>query len=433
MEKNEKDRADVLSTGQHNPIMSLPRLSKGANILYFDIQQRQLFINPSLRKRIVEGGAGAGKTLLCLLKSIEITRSDDSNDNVMIFAPFPHTLRCTRFLKANGVDVLNESEFPPVLERHSKSVVYVYDLDQVLNVCPVNVSSMKPHHIFFDDAQSVFRKADADDFEKWKRVQSLFADLHQHSKNNKRLYAWFCLDKFQTCPNSGVLPWMTINKDMDGKSLGINGLPKVFKLDSIMRNAAPIIKHMLVDVQLLSTVHDQEEENHYSVGHSINGPGIEYHVLIYPGHIQSCLPTVGNYMSSTLSKLLKMYPTIDIAVLYDDDDFTESSSWSNVIKSLDEKVLSIQESIESDNTNCRKVIVDKAINVASFECPIVIVICSDPGCPNLEDVAKIYTLTSRGRSKLIVVPLVQADSYFGLNIEYIKVLHPQVVFNVTTL
>ena len=79
------------------------RTAVGFNLLYLTLQQFDLFYN--IKKAVVRAPAGCGKTVLVLLRILQLV-ADKTADKILLIGPWPHVLRCKMFLESNGLSVL---------------------------------------------------------------------------------------------------------------------------------------------------------------------------------------------------------------------------------------------------------------------------------------------------------------------------------------
>ena len=159
--ENLKKESEPLFNVQFCDETSVPR--ETMNLIYLTTRQFNLLFNGPL-KLLIEGPAGTGKTLIILLKILYLVRSE-TPFNILLIAPFPHSVRCKRFLEDNNVDARLEDSFPIKLldncdrKQASQPIVRVVDLTKLSDWCDTHIKLIGPvdihGHVFVDDFQSI--------------------------------------------------------------------------------------------------------------------------------------------------------------------------------------------------------------------------------------------------------------------------------------
>ena len=86
------------------------------NLIYLTPQQKDIFDHyPHL---ILRGHAGCGKTVLSLLKVVEVLQKN-SNDQLVLVAPSPHHLRSLNYLRNNSIHADVVKKFLSKLTRNN--------------------------------------------------------------------------------------------------------------------------------------------------------------------------------------------------------------------------------------------------------------------------------------------------------------------------
>lgn len=422
-DKHEEKRAETLSNVVYNPLASIPRLK----VVYLSPEQWQLFRDKSLRLMIIKGGAGTGKSMLCLFKVLELVRTHTGLFIIIFAAPYPQNIRCKKFLQENNVAVKESAQFPPEANTIDEiPVVYIYELHHLAKeLLPANPSWTPPISIFVDDVQSLYGNGEKEGYIKWSRIQRLFSDVCLQVDQDVRSYAWMCLDKFQHCEKEArtFRPWMDPGKAFDGTQLDFNRMPGTYEIHAIMRNASPIGEVLLTDLQHLRDIYQCQ------LGHNINGPLVDRYVLIHSNTRDQSHLDIVQAMSDTLRTTLDIYSDADVALLHDDADFLSTTIWTDVLEVLKINPISIEDYIYLRDQNKRQIVADKVEHVASFECPIVIVIITNPGASP----ASRYSMSSRARSKLTRVELWHESSDCRRHIDRVKQKYPNVNMHVVNV
>ena len=164
-------------------------------------------------------------------------------------------------------------------------------------------------------------------------------------------------------------------------------------LDEVLRNSQPILE--VVDKEYSEdSYHTSQSVPVRKDGHSINGPPVDMYLLT-----GSCEDTE-EYLKDTLEKIFSEWAQVPTAVLHDDGYVGELCA--TVIRELGKVTINIKNFYDQRNTlQYSQVVCDRSSQVSSFEIPLVIRVGRGAGFD--------YPLTSRARSKLIIIDL-EADS-----------------------
>ena len=87
---------NISTSSMNDRFLNVDELS----VLYFSPQQQMIFDN--YPRALIRSHAGCGKTLLILLKILDILYKDPSQKIVLV-APYPHNIRCKIILEKNKV------------------------------------------------------------------------------------------------------------------------------------------------------------------------------------------------------------------------------------------------------------------------------------------------------------------------------------------
>ena len=393
---------------------------KTMDIFYLKPRQLDLLRNVPV-KCAIEGPAGTGKTLVLLLKIINLV-IEESAYNIILMTPFPHTVRCKTFLEDNNVEIQMEEAFPlhPLnacdRKHPSRPVVRIVDLKKFKKWClPIDYDSdcsdnyrgyiggygdhievdaidCLQEHVFVDDMQTVFNAYD-DGVSESECIELLSKSCDMP---NVDIYVWLAYD---TAQNHGSF-------DLD--SSFTNSIRKTIKtcfctvnyyeLNEVLRNAKPIIEALKEQYEC-----SVSEVPIHLDGHSINGPPIDCHILM-----KSQKRRRKAYLKGTLQKYLTEWQDVPTAILHDgksDRDISELCI--SVLEDLGKQVIDIEKYYEQRSTLKRdQIVVDSIKQVPSFEIPLAITVYSN--CRKFVS-GSDFTLTSRARSKHIFI-LINANS-----------------------
>lgn len=111
---------------------------------------------------MIRGVAGTGKTVLMLLKIIQLIKFSGTSKKILLLAPYPHHLRCCRLLKSNDIPVICfdkvENLEKTVAEEPSTATVIIMEYREFFtNAETVQKMSnvVQNMHIFIDDIHSL--------------------------------------------------------------------------------------------------------------------------------------------------------------------------------------------------------------------------------------------------------------------------------------
>ena len=142
------DKQEISSNHKITDVVHCPTDTEEFGALYLTPEQKDLLDN--VRHAEVYGAAGTGKTLITLLKCIEI-HSNNANEKKLIIAPDPHNYRCLNMLQANNISVEIIDSFPP--EDINSSCVFVVDLKKFFGG-DIMSHNLDLYNVFIDDLQT---------------------------------------------------------------------------------------------------------------------------------------------------------------------------------------------------------------------------------------------------------------------------------------
>ena len=106
--RSEQTKKLPLTNISYNEPCSIPRQCKEMELVYFTMEQKSLFQHH--KHALVRGAAGSGKSLLLLMKIIELAKSGTSK--TLLIADDPFNIKCCNILTANGVSCDIITTFP---------------------------------------------------------------------------------------------------------------------------------------------------------------------------------------------------------------------------------------------------------------------------------------------------------------------------------
>ena len=366
------------------------------DLLYLKPKQYQLLHNPSNKKIFVIGPAGAGKTVVTILKIVSLVQSG-TKYNILSIAPAPHHLRLKKLLERNGVkDVYLEEDRPlKPLDRdpgRSQPVVRVVQLRKkdVKDGRLFSDAHSYMEHVFIDDIQNEIKHEVVEPF------SLSVKKLSEHLPPD--VYLWIAGDRAQG--------YIYIYRDAFDKG-GV--LPR-FYLTEVLRNTKPIIEIMKVQYLERRGIDDDQTNTMPTMntaGHTINGPSVDIYVQVDDGVIGDDVAeeyvssdddddeVSDKYLKITFETILTEWQNTPTAVICDHET---RSLCVHVLNDLGVNTITIEEYIEQDEVlKTDQIITDVQSNVASFEIPLVIMVTY-----HLMS-SYNFRLTSRARSKLVMV------------------------------
>ena len=126
-------------------VLHCPTDTEEFGALYLTPEQKDLMDN--VRHAEVYGAAGTGKTLITLLKCVEIHRNN-ATEKTLIIAPDPHNYRCWKTLQANSISAEIINSFPP--EDINSSSVFIVDLKKFFDG-DIMSYYLDLYNVFIDD------------------------------------------------------------------------------------------------------------------------------------------------------------------------------------------------------------------------------------------------------------------------------------------
>ena len=383
------------------------------NIFYLKPDQFNLLFNGPM-KLLIEGPAGTGKTIIIILKILYLVNSETKYD-IILFAPFPHHLRCKQLLEKNGVQVhivetLNvtynlELFQSPKRQSKFRPVVRIVDLFKFGRGLWEG-KNISHQHVFVDDLQTTQGNLS------WKELLS--ALIQTCDVQDERVYTWIAFDPVQ---------------QRDKYSIMRDELRRVFKelptyeLNHVLRNTQPI----------LDVVHAEYSTGVVKIlknGHTINGPPVDIHVAISKSLHVTEWPRCRkdhdrNFLKATFENIFKEWHGVPTAVVYGSPD--DGCLCTDVLVALGKKVIDTTTYIEHDiELKHSQVVCGLKEYLSSFEMPLVIVVGYESAECNVP-----YILASRARTKLVLIPLPSRTS--TADIEYWKKSYPDARLIITDL
>ena len=392
------------------------------NLMYMKPKQFELLANNKYVKYQILGPAGTGKTIVILVKIIDLVNAETPY-NIILFAPFPHSLRCERFLQSNHVDARMVKDFPlkssklAARENPVRPIVWIVDMDDFVNYNKTIKESKrvtKPMgdtnflaHVFIDDAQSM--TGDKDSIDRLREICNM---------TQSDIYVWCAIDPVQ---GSNFLE----------HRLNPLQLP-VYELQEILRNSQPIVE--VIKEKYSAKINDfnikKEKFTAIHFGHTINGPPIDCYglrkshnnseecprpqTMLLGDMIVSITPpcilsaTKKRYLKETMCQIFSEYH-VPTAVLYNDGldctclDSHASELSSSVLHELGKQTVNIKDYIKQ---GCLlqpgQVICDSFQNISSFEMPLIIHVYAGSSTAST-CMPLFYPVWSRARSKLIII------------------------------
>ena len=400
-----------LCNAMYCPPASLAR--EVMDLFYLKPDQFNLLFNGPF-KLVIEGPAGTGKTIVILLKIIYLVRSD-TEYNIILFAPYPHNIRCKHFLEKNGVQVLMEETFPlqPLGDAGRGNliapIVRIVDL-QMFNInvfvdmeCYDSAGENEMvnfhEHVFVDDMQAMDFSKIRKNYEKPFQILSQLCNF-----NDKMIHLWLAFDPAQHDGYVGQLRHALCDM-FEGVT--------TYELTYVLRNSRPILR--VVDAEYSSEFVSIRKD-----GHSINGPTVDIYVLT-----NSLNPTrkafyQQQYLKKELDSIFKKWHDVPTAIVC--HKTSVDNLCSSILKDLEKETCSIKDYIEQGNIlNPSQVVLDSMDCVPSFEMPFIIAVTETVFTTLL------YVLSSRARTKLVLL-ILDGDAN---SIQEMKKKHPDAHFVIT--
>ena len=167
------------------------------NILYFSPQQKLIF--DDYKHALIRAHAGCGKTLLILIKILDILEKDFSQ-KILLIAAKPHHLRCKNILERNNVTVEIFPSFPlPPTSSPPSCQVVIVELQKFFKVPSETLLSydISLFHLLVDDLHG-YKLKDEDNCSDFTDIGDFVDYAYSVSKLNDKL-CWFGLDVAQQC------------------------------------------------------------------------------------------------------------------------------------------------------------------------------------------------------------------------------------------
>ena len=231
LSRQNKQFTDVLSTNKETKLRSL----KGLEILFLTPQQKSVLECTSNGLKIVKGPAGSGKTILTILKILEIC-AREPKEKILIFCNSKYGRKYLDILTKKGVEAKTVSSkqaeeldftelgsLPGFKEPECQVLIfnkmlftYIYSSDKYSTTIPIRRQNT---HIFMDDCPLY-------------EIRELFSRIE--AADDKQCLTWAALDHHQ-CYYSGSFV-KRLDKSIESKVI------EVFKLDEVLRSTVEIQK-----------------------------------------------------------------------------------------------------------------------------------------------------------------------------------------------
>ena len=218
---------------------------------------------------------------------------------------------------------------------------------------------------------------------------------------------WCAADGMQAPRASYFFDVMPINYEAskNDTTKKVIGMPPEIHLSEVLRNSQPIKNYtqgMLRKLHNMAKYGRQVLSSPETlVGHSINGPCVDWHLLVSDDSFPSTSSMLC-HLEETLRFVLQEWNDMPVAFIYKkkyENDALPYDECLKVIKNLNINYVTIQEYIQYHQENTNNVIVfDRETNISSFEFPIVV------GFYHFLDKIEFnYNIASRARSKLVMI------------------------------
>ena len=351
------------------------------NLYYLKPMQKALICNEKIKRFILRGPAGSGKTIVILSTILQLSR-EDTHLVIILVAPYPHHLRCQQFLQSNGIDVRMGKMFPqsgfPLDSK--KCVVWIFSLENFLHSLPITATPISNIHIFIDDFQNVF------DYLKTKKVSRMATEFLKDFNKQSEVADKHMIIAVDECQR---------NDDLCKSLLEVEGLP-AYHLREVVRNSQPIVEVVMQEFSVKSESLDTSQRYCLSMGHMINGPAVELHILKHPEGVEINREKQKSHLQLTIEKVLQVHNSL--AILADDNvNDLSVNDCRSVCQNLNLCVSSIEEFILREHTVTDMIVIDDVKNAPSFEMPVIVSIAGNTS------IGADYIMVSRARSQLICV------------------------------
>ena len=380
----------------------------------------------TVHQTLVRGVAGGGKSLLILIKIVEIIRRGNG-DRAVLIAPDPFIFKCERILKANGlsIDIIKSLPVKPTKTATTNTatattttntatatastttppdvlIMHLRDFFQVPTTT-LQQYDIDPYHVFIDDLQSYFVSAKRKDDVRYSEIAMFIDDLYM-KRIHTPLYLWVCFDVLQSADvifddhHITSLTHITVSQP---RPLNI---PE-FNLTKILRNSADIIPIIQKTRSEIITTRPQELSalntlGNVTGGHNITCTPVVYHELLKNTEEKHRKSFITHVLAEVLPQVVDMVASIspsDVAILYEKDDNIDKTALQQLVSTnFHCKTQTINDFAHHDNKD--DVILDNVFKVSSFEFQVVVfVVTSEYGD------GSIHNMMTRARSHLVMV------------------------------
>ena len=391
----------------------------------FTMEQKTLYYDFNYRQTIIRGVAGGGKSLLILMKIVDVFRVQDGDRRRVVLIAFnPFIYKCRRILRANDLTVDIIKRFPtttnstttPSNSTAAPPDVLIIGLKDFFGVPSTTLLEydIDSFDVFIDDLQSFESLGDF-----YERRNANFSDIAEFVDNtfmtrvNTPLYLWVCFDMLQ-CEflegyDDNAIKTFTHLNDTSPRHFNI----PTFHLTKILRNSADIIPliqgiraHELANNPYVRTA----ASNNVTAGHNITCTPVVYHKISENTDALYVRAFVTQRLHEVLPHVARMIEgrsPSDVAILYrvyrQSDNFIDKSALENIVRTNFKCTIQTIKDFELHN-NKDDVIFDYWHNSPSFEFEVVVAVKK---CAEDHD-ATFHNMITRARSHLVVV---DADVY----------------------
>lgn len=357
-------------------------------LVFFTMQQRYLF--DTVFRSLVRGVAGGGKSLLILLKIVDIL-SKGNGDRAVLVAPSPFIFKCERILKANGlsVNIINNFPLKPTTLTATTTTtttsstttlpdVLIMDLNDFFAVPTTTLQQydLDSYHLFIDDLQS-YTVEEYKGCAKYSEIALFIDDLYM-KRIHTQLYLWACFDVLQSNGvdlNDHHITSLTHISTTKRRPLKI----PIFDLTKILRNSAdiiPVIQKVRTERIRYNSLHLSTSNTLRNVagGHNITCTPVVYHELIGYAEPKHWKNFITHVLTEVLPSVMDMVASIspsDVSILYDDDVDIDKKALQQLVRhEFNCSTQTIKDFVLNNNKD--DVIFDNFSNATSLEFQVVI-------------------------------------------------------------
>ena len=382
----------------------------------FTMEQKTLYYDFNYRQTIIRGVAGGGKSLLILMKIVDVFRVQDGDRRRVVLIAFnPFIYKCRRILRANDLTVDIIKRFPtttnstttPSNSTAAPPDVLIIGLKDFFGVPSTTLLEydIDSFDVFIDDLQSFESLGDF-----YERRNANFSDIAEFVDNtfmtrvNTPLYLWVCFDMLQ-CEflegyDDNAIKTFTHLNDTSPRHFNI----PTFHLTKILRNSADIVP-LVQDIRVVRVARTAAlrtaASNNETAGHNITCAPVVYHRISDNTDAQYIRAFVTQMLDEVLPQVARMIEDCspsDVAILQEYDNIVNKSALENIVRTNFKCTIQTIKDFELHN-NKDNVIFDRLINSPSFEFDIVVAVVDY----EYDYDTSFHNMITRARSHLVVV------------------------------